>query len=637
MLSILNNVAATSAQNQMEITNTNMQKTLEQLSSGQRINSGADDAAGLSIADGLNANIAALNQSSQNATTGVGLLQVADGALAQVTSLLNRAVTLATEAANSGLTTDQHTALNNEFTSIKTEIDNIGQTTTYNGSAIFGSGSGAGNQTQATNPNTIVTTTLAGTANGAEVLKGNLVVDAGGKQVDTFKIATTTTLASFVNAINTQSVTNQDGIQASVNSNNQLVLTDTLDRGDISTDPTLTTLVDNAVPADVPGFANQGLNNLNVREGAAGLTASQIVTDTGTWANNGGTAGDLGGGTGNSTTGTAATATLTLTDNLAAGSTLNIGNTTYTLVASGATGNEINLGTTAALTVAAIKQAITNNGGDTSVSAANSGDVLTLTSTLLGTGGNTVAANGVLLSAGGTDQQDLIVNAGGASHTFQIAAGSTLADVINTINNQGTGITASQDAATGKLVLTDTQDNGDISVSDNVNGGLVNNLSGEPLGGTITTGFTNPELMTSSNTMSVFLSDSTQTGTSTVDVALNTFNSANMGVAGVGIANNDLTTTTDAATALTAINAAISNVSALRGNLGSGVNQLQAATNVIGSQTQNLTTASSNITSADIGQTVANMTQYSILSQTGMAAMAQADQMQKGILTLLQG
>ncbi len=123
MLSILNNVASTAAQNQMSITNANMQKTLEQLSSGQRINSGADDAAGLSIADGLNANVAALTQSSQNATTGIGELQVADGALAQVTSLLNRAVTLATEASNSGLTTDQHTALNNEFTSIKTEID----------------------------------------------------------------------------------------------------------------------------------------------------------------------------------------------------------------------------------------------------------------------------------------------------------------------------------------------------------------------------------------------------------------------------------------------------------------------------------------------------------------------------------
>ena len=68
------------------------------MSSGSRINSGADDAAGLSLVNGLAANSAALTQSETNATEGVGLLQVADGAQSQVSSLLNRAVTLATEA-----------------------------------------------------------------------------------------------------------------------------------------------------------------------------------------------------------------------------------------------------------------------------------------------------------------------------------------------------------------------------------------------------------------------------------------------------------------------------------------------------------------------------------------------------------
>ena len=70
------------------------------MASGSRINSGADDAAGLAIADGLQANVTALTQSALNANEGVGKLQVADGALSQVTSLLNRAVTLATESAN---------------------------------------------------------------------------------------------------------------------------------------------------------------------------------------------------------------------------------------------------------------------------------------------------------------------------------------------------------------------------------------------------------------------------------------------------------------------------------------------------------------------------------------------------------
>ena len=101
-LSILSNIPSLEAQNQLAMTNTNLQNTLFQLSSGSKINSGADDPAGLSIANGLQANISALTQSAQNVTDGVGMLQTADGALSQVTSLLNRAVTLATEAANAG-------------------------------------------------------------------------------------------------------------------------------------------------------------------------------------------------------------------------------------------------------------------------------------------------------------------------------------------------------------------------------------------------------------------------------------------------------------------------------------------------------------------------------------------------------
>jgi len=136
-LSILSNIPSLAVQNQLAITNANLQNTLFQLSSGSKINSGADDPAGLSIADGLQANISALTQSAQNVTDGVGQLQTADGALSQVTTLLNRAVTLATEASNSGLTQDQQTALNNEFASITNEIDQIGSNTTYNNNQVF--------------------------------------------------------------------------------------------------------------------------------------------------------------------------------------------------------------------------------------------------------------------------------------------------------------------------------------------------------------------------------------------------------------------------------------------------------------------------------------------------------------------
>src|SRR6266851_7373638 len=136
-ISILNNIASLTAQNQLSQTQFNLNKTLGQLSSGSRINSGADDAAGLAIADGLHANITALTQSAQNANAGVGSLQVADGALAQVTLLLNRAVTLATEASTGTVSDPQRTTINAEFTAIKAEIDRIGSSTNYNGGQVF--------------------------------------------------------------------------------------------------------------------------------------------------------------------------------------------------------------------------------------------------------------------------------------------------------------------------------------------------------------------------------------------------------------------------------------------------------------------------------------------------------------------
>lgn len=159
-LGILTNVAATYAENNLNQTQGSLQKVLQQLSSGSRINSGADDAAGLAVADGLAANEAALTQSAQNAQNGVGLLQTADGALSQVTNLLNRAVTLATEASNGTLTAGQVSSANAEYQNILTEIGNIGSSTNFNSSAVF---SGTATNFVVSDGTTAGTTTFADT------------------------------------------------------------------------------------------------------------------------------------------------------------------------------------------------------------------------------------------------------------------------------------------------------------------------------------------------------------------------------------------------------------------------------------------------------------------------------------------
>jgi flagellin len=198
-LGILTNVAATYAENNLNQTQNSLQSVLQQLSSGSRINSGADDAAGLSVADGLAANEAALTQSAQNAQNGVGLLQTADGALSQVTNLLDRAVTLATEASNGGLTAAQSTAADTEFQSIVTEIGNIGSSTNFNSTAVF----------SATATNFVVsdgtaggTTTIAATTGALS--KSNVGSGTGvdlSAQVLTSATAATTALGKITTAI----------------------------------------------------------------------------------------------------------------------------------------------------------------------------------------------------------------------------------------------------------------------------------------------------------------------------------------------------------------------------------------------------------------------------------------------------
>ncbi len=138
MLGVLNNIASIYAQNNLNNSQMNLSNVLNQLSSGSRINSGSDDAAGLSLANGLEANTTELAQSAQNASQGVGFLQTADGALAQVNTLMNRAVTLATESTNGTLSTAQLNAANQEYQSILGEVNNIGSNTKYNGVATFG-------------------------------------------------------------------------------------------------------------------------------------------------------------------------------------------------------------------------------------------------------------------------------------------------------------------------------------------------------------------------------------------------------------------------------------------------------------------------------------------------------------------
>ena len=222
-LGVLNNLSAMYAANNLSNSNNSLSKTLQELSSGSKINSGADDAAGLSLVNGLRANSTALAQSQTNAQEGVGLLQVADGALSQVTNLLNRAVTLATEVSNGTLNSPQQSAANQEYQSILSEINNIGSTTTYNQSKVFGGAtvgiytgdsSSAGASLNNLSISTLSSTNVGDTAGAMSYSTGqNVFFDISAGTASTGNAQLTDTLSS---ATMTIAYKNPDGSTGSV-------------------------------------------------------------------------------------------------------------------------------------------------------------------------------------------------------------------------------------------------------------------------------------------------------------------------------------------------------------------------------------------------------------------------------------
>jgi len=137
-MSVINtNVQSLVAQNALSVNNRSLSKSMEQLSTGKRINSAADDAAGLAISNKMTAQIRGLNQAVRNANDGISLLQTAEGATQEITNMLQRMRELAVQAANDTYTSSDRSALNSEVTALKSEITRIADNTEWNGMKLF--------------------------------------------------------------------------------------------------------------------------------------------------------------------------------------------------------------------------------------------------------------------------------------------------------------------------------------------------------------------------------------------------------------------------------------------------------------------------------------------------------------------
>ena len=129
---VQHNMTAMNANRQLGITTSAQAKSSEKLSSGYRINRAGDDAAGLTISEKMRSQIRGLNKASDNAQDGVSLIQVAEGALSETHSILQRMNELATQAANDTNTTADRNAIQSEINQLTSEIDRIQSTTQFN-------------------------------------------------------------------------------------------------------------------------------------------------------------------------------------------------------------------------------------------------------------------------------------------------------------------------------------------------------------------------------------------------------------------------------------------------------------------------------------------------------------------------
>ena len=215
-MSVINtNISALRAANASSRANEMLGAAMERLSTGSRINSAADDAAGLSIATGFTSDIRALNQGVRNANDGIALAQTAEGALQEVTNMLQRVRELAVQSQNGTLDAEDRGFLDTEVTELAAQIDDILSNTTFNGVTLFSTTAGTDVtvdiQIDAGRTVTLTSTGIDGTAIDAAALDVSSVANAA------TAIGNVDTALSDVNTARSSLGAGQNRLEAAIN------------------------------------------------------------------------------------------------------------------------------------------------------------------------------------------------------------------------------------------------------------------------------------------------------------------------------------------------------------------------------------------------------------------------------------
>ena len=616
---VQHNMQAANANRMLSVTTGQQAKSTEKLSSGYRINRAADDAAGLTISEKMRKQIKGLDRASTNAEDGVSSVQTAEGALTEVHSMLQRMNELATQASNGTNSESDRSAIQDEISQLTTEIDRVSETTKFNETYL-----------------------LKGSTDGSSSTKNINAHDAGlaGKLVDNGDGTSTFTLDKEL----------KDGDKVTIAGKQYTI--GTTGKGSVSDPSTLN--------ANVEGYdtiANVGNKVLDIGDS---------VTKDGK--------------------------TITLTDKVgvdsitfATGDTFKIGDTAYTIA-----GTSSGTSLTDADAKAAIKAALvagkqvtttklgTDTDSHTVVSALEDGERSTVglgdkkASTIAGalgekdsvtvSGKTTVATTATPVSA--KDTYDAI-NALIANNTVKIGTGTdakTYTIVDNDDDEDATtfkvtketilskikdGDTVDVNAAGAKTVIGNIGSDGsssDVITAKQAYAKMADELkTASSIGAETTANVTNEgkgKFTIKQGTVEVknSLAFNLHVGadadmTNKINVNIDAMDAASLGIKGLNVKDDSGISATYA---IDAIADAISKVSEQRSALGAVQNRLEHTISNVDNVVENTTSAESRIRDTDMASEMVNYSKNNILAQAGQSMLAQANQSNQGVLSLLQ-
>jgi flagellin len=570
--SILTNIASLQSQNYLSVNQVFQNKTIDEVTSGLRIVNSGDDAAGLAIANGFRSDEAVLTQGIANANNGAATLQIMDGGMSNISQLLDRARTLATQSA-SGTFTGSRTVLNDEYQSVLGEINRQAQSIGLNQGGTFAKNL------------TVFIGGGKGITAASVIANGTVAVDLSTSTVDTQSLGLAGFTAGYQVAPGAADTGLYDLSAGATTSVSAIIAA--------NGSPTTTTFV-----LSGPGFGSgAGANSpvtINVNLTNVGDPTSLAS------AINAGIMGAVAGGSANAQA--LGNADISAEIHTGADGTQQLAftspNSAFNVTAGDVTANALMGNLTG------------NTGGSATGVTTDVGQAVTTASANFVAGGTQQTTPIAFASMVATDDQTLSFtadDAGGVAQTASVTlvGPSTAAQAVATINAalQATdntamqGIVASVDAAGATITFSSNS-------SSTFNVAIGQDVLGGAAGTADALGFATPNTTITSK------------------------------VVGTG-ATSSILTEAGADAAVTALGSAVANLGNAQAAVGRGENVFTYATNLAQSELTNEAAAESNIRDANLAAEAANLTKAQILLQAGVAALSQANAAPQNILALL--